>query len=1143
MGSRALVAVLGLWCVNSLGFDNTQESLYLSAFPDIVASSYSSFRSPALMSTCVNKGPVTLTPKVLVGKNLNAADAQLQCSNANICELPAGATLTMNSNFDIGALVVKGTLIWTDSSQPTVEQFLCAGYIAVDGGSFRLFVEAKQAVIYIKDNGAYASHPTRRGFVGYNGAVIDIQGKFLERTWSLLALPAKRQSSNITLMHDAAAMGWSVGDRIVIAPTKPASTGTAESYYISGISGTNVSLTTLNGATASLGQDFAAQADWIDPAWTAQRQAEVIMMTRHVLITGDDFVHEPCEVGALLSDANITCVCTGVRKFCTRGLHTALQGNGTFRLQYSRVEKCGQRGIVGKYCVHLHVAKQCPNCLIRGNSIEYSHQRGIVVHATSLATVEFNVMNDVRGANIYLEDGNEMYNRIRYNVLICPWAQVTQPGQPERYACSVPGTDNDQADTSVNQAAIWALSFSNFVIGNRAANSFNGMLYQGQSFENGRQTTVDALCPNQQSLGRLEGNTFHGHGRFGTYVLAAIFPKKTTRSLLTGGLVANKDSCAAFDADGNDRGLSQVVSYNVDYENIFVGQYGAGDIQYLHHTSIFNNNLIYWKETKNFADGCSAHVKDSWWQGAPGQGASLPGGHGTVILENMVFKGEVNFESSHHCNVGTTGVLCMPTYLFVRPTWQNVTGSTYVRWGPNNGAMFVLGPDDCANPNGVMFPAGYCSLANPFWTYLLPLNGGLICRNASSISGQAPSFAAAWGQGIFCRAPLRRLEIFTKGQTLASAPNVKLELWQASRRLSSVIVRYFQIADDGSNTGKQGYAMTVLPGLNHEYRLSLENGGPIPADWAIEFSDLVFGNRWVRDEIRLIVAGRNCSGVVHSHHDRRFLWGDTNDFNGVHNWLLRPGRGACSGFPDMPKVSCSQPLSIEEACPGKCPPCGTGQFCDCGTGTCVCQPGSEGPNCVLNPCAAANCDPRNGRCSARFLGGALPVALGQCVCKPGSYGPRCVSDPCLCASCGSHGKCVKTSATTYYCQCDAGYEGLTCNATCTDCAPPCIDGCRYYDQKGIVGPDLASLPVDANNDGPIQCCGACKANASCRAFFSPGFCYLKTGQTANLFSMPGTTSGVLCEPLPPVNCPDTSATNTLETINIVWVAFVAMMFV
>ena len=53
--------------------------------------------------------------------------------------------------------------------------------------------------------------------------------------------------------------------------------------------------------------------------------------------------------------------------------------------------------------------------------------------------------------------------------------------------------------------------------------------------------------------------------------------------------------CTRISPDGTDNGLSGAIVDHVDYHNAFVGQYGAGDIQYLGHTSIKNLNNIYWK--------------------------------------------------------------------------------------------------------------------------------------------------------------------------------------------------------------------------------------------------------------------------------------------------------------------------------------------------------------------------------------------------------------------------------------------------------------------------------------------------------------------------------------------------------------------
>ena len=68
------------------------------------------------------------------------------------------------------------------------------------------------------------------------------------------------------------------------------------------------------------------------------------------------------------------------------------------------------------------------------NLIQPSKIEGSTIHGTHLSTVENNVYNDIRGSLIYVEDGNEMYNKINYNVGICPWIKDGPKG-----GCTVPG--------------------------------------------------------------------------------------------------------------------------------------------------------------------------------------------------------------------------------------------------------------------------------------------------------------------------------------------------------------------------------------------------------------------------------------------------------------------------------------------------------------------------------------------------------------------------------------------------------------------------------------------------------------------------------------------------------------------------------
>ena len=104
-----------------------------------------------------------------------------------------------------------------------------------------------------------------------------------------------------------------------------------------------------------------------------------------------------------------------------QGLHTISAYSGLLQMEYTRVEKCGQRGFLGRYCLHYHLKGHCADCRYKGVAVERGEQRGVSIHGTHDATVEESVFYDVRGANIYVEDGNEMNNLVNSNVAICPY--------------------------------------------------------------------------------------------------------------------------------------------------------------------------------------------------------------------------------------------------------------------------------------------------------------------------------------------------------------------------------------------------------------------------------------------------------------------------------------------------------------------------------------------------------------------------------------------------------------------------------------------------------------------------------------------------------------------------------------------------
>lgn len=179
-----------------------------------------------------------------------------------------------------------------------------------------------------------------------------------------------------------------------------------------------------------------------------------------------------------------------------------------------------------------------------------------------------------------------MYNDINHNVVICP-----HPFRDNVLSgCTVPGTSNHIADTKDNQSGIFSRANTNSLQGNRVSNNFNGMLLLNEG--SGRGDSQHKVCETSAKLGRIEGNTFHSSGRFGTYTLTRNYPKNTDQSILTDGHNIDKSLCSGFDSEGNARGKSCAIVNNVDYYNAFVGHYEAGDMQYNGHQSFDSNNLM-----------------------------------------------------------------------------------------------------------------------------------------------------------------------------------------------------------------------------------------------------------------------------------------------------------------------------------------------------------------------------------------------------------------------------------------------------------------------------------------------------------------------------------------------------------------------
>jgi hypothetical protein len=184
-----LLLLLHAACASSVGFLQQDGADYQASWASLVSASHSVALPSSLTMACKAQGTNGGSPPEvsLSAGIVSAAEAQAACDANTACVVPAGATLLLDGSLNVGSLVVRGSVVWTDETQPTDVQWLCAGYVAVEvGGAFNMSLGSRHAYLFIKNNGA--SHvdigPRALGAVG--GAV-RIAGRPMRRTWSLLA--------------------------------------------------------------------------------------------------------------------------------------------------------------------------------------------------------------------------------------------------------------------------------------------------------------------------------------------------------------------------------------------------------------------------------------------------------------------------------------------------------------------------------------------------------------------------------------------------------------------------------------------------------------------------------------------------------------------------------------------------------------------------------------------------------------------------------------------------------------------------------------------------------------------------------------------------------------------------------------------
>ena len=192
--------------------------------------------------------------------------------------------------------------------------------------------------------------------------------------------------------------------------------------------------------------------------------------------------------------------------------------------------------------LHWHLVGDCPGCA-RDNVVEGGVNKGITIHGTHNASVDSNVVYDLRGASIYVEDGNELHNTISRNVLLCPslshkaqLGALVPAAEPSGltgtgHRCCLLGVDSHRDSDYEEQSAIYSLSATNDFVANRIVGHMNALYvnHQGQRYF-GIGAAYGKVCILSSPFGAIEANVFHNNAGFGFYVNVA-FPT----NVATGG--------------------------------------------------------------------------------------------------------------------------------------------------------------------------------------------------------------------------------------------------------------------------------------------------------------------------------------------------------------------------------------------------------------------------------------------------------------------------------------------------------------------------------------------------------------------------------------------------------------------------------
>jgi hypothetical protein len=388
--------------------------------------------------------------------------------------IPEGAVVLIDAAASAKNVDIQGELHCADQDiSLTTGSILVTGRLAC-GARYSPFVN--RFTVTLKESGSEDSIMGTKFVAAMGLGVIELHGK-PRKSWTRLAATPAPPYTQLMLAEPT---DWRVGDQIVVAPTQAAA-HEGEVVTVSTMIGNTVTVTPALANKHSGTQ--STYSNGVD-SWTLDERAEVGLLSRNILIQGDD--DQSTENGL--------------------GGHMMTMAGSAIRASGIELYRMGQKESFGRYPFHWHLVGSAAGQYIVNSSIHKSFNRCVTVHGTHDTLVADNVCYDFLGHGYFLEDGIEQRNVFDGNLAV--WARRPLPSE------ELLETDKRESPASNGPAAFWISNPNNKFVNNAAAGSEGtGYWYHTEHFVTGQSAVPGSVPyepgyqPNTAPFGVFDNNS------------------------------------------------------------------------------------------------------------------------------------------------------------------------------------------------------------------------------------------------------------------------------------------------------------------------------------------------------------------------------------------------------------------------------------------------------------------------------------------------------------------------------------------------------------------------------------------------------------------------------------------------------------